>query len=108
MKVTVNPTVQIGCITFDIKFDDVVLKHDRLRGSVREEDQTIRLSHKKPDQTWAILCHELTHQCANDSGLTLSEGEIAGFATLLAQAIQSLGITPDFSKIPEHRYEEIG
>ena len=100
MKLVISPTIRIGAVKHKVKFDDVLLEHDDLRGSYRVKDEIIRLaSGRSPEQTWMVLIHEVLHICSNESGADSDENGIRGTATLLAQATLSMGIEPDFSRI---------
>jgi len=109
MKLVIPREVQIGAIKYGICRNDRLLERLDLSGHINSRDQLVRIAHRKPDQEFLILIHEVVHGICNELGITTKdtddaaedEGFIKALSTGVAVFLQSLGIEPDFSLIQE-------
>ena len=104
MKLVITPSCQIGAVTYGICRNDRLLERLDLSGHINSRDQLIRIAHRKPDQEFLILLHEAIHGICDELGITpgdQSEEFIRALSTGIAIFLQTLGIEPDFSEIPE-------
>jgi len=113
MKLVIPDIVESGHLDYRIIFDDKSLQVADSRAQVNYAEQTIRLSkygtyssdrgtHRSPAAILEALLHELLHVhnnlwCADE----LTEQQVEALAAGLTQSLISLGIEPDFSRIPE-------
>lgn len=102
MKLIIPSEIKIGCVKIRIVFnEELMFKMDTI-GYASTKDQTIYLSNRhKTDRKFGTLIHEILHICATESGAEMDESVVTGVATLMAQALVSMQIEPDFSQIPE-------
>lgn len=102
MKLIISPECQIGAHKIQIRQSENLLDKLDFRGSSNLKEQIIRLSFEKRELTniWATLVHEGLHISGQLSGLDLKEGEVIALSEFLGQFLLSLGIEPDFSRIP--------
>lgn len=103
MKLIVSPQCQIAALTYDIVVSDWVLKKMDVRASCNFKELKVRLpkDNLRVEQTFTELIHELLHIVDDTAGFEMNEGDTIIRGNLLSQALLSLGIEPDFSRIPE-------
>ena len=105
MKLVIGPKIQIGALEFNIYWNDALLEKMELQAYISSKDQAIRLAHRSPDKQWTNLIHEILHGITNEFDLRIEDEKVeryfSTFAHGLAIALNSLGVEPDFSQIPE-------
>ena len=105
MKLIIQPKAQIGAMSFDIVWCEKILKKMDLVAHVSSIDQKIYLSHRHLDQEWINLLHEVFHGIIHSFDLDIEDDKIeryiSSFAHGMAIFLNSLGVEPDFSQIPE-------
>lgn len=103
MKLVIPQEVQIGAIKYGVRRNDRLLERLDLAGHVNSRDQLVRIAHRKPDQEFLILVHEVVHGVCDEFGITGKDSEkfIKALSTGVTIFLQSLGIEPDFSQILE-------
>ena len=104
MKLLIPPEINVGPLTFQIVFNEKLLKkmHDRASANVTE--QKIRLPRETSDeQCFVLLIHELDHAAEDNCGIDFNEQNTCSRSSLIAQALMSMGLEPDFSQIPEEK-----
>ena len=97
----IPPECQIGAITYDILRNDFLLEKMNRSGYINSREQKIRVAHREVSQEFLILMHEAFHGISDEQGYELEEGCIHALSTGLTIFLNSLGIEPDFSQIPE-------
>lgn len=105
MKLVIPPEVQIGAHTFRIRWSDKLLDMAKIKASESAREQIIRLHTGLADSdTFECLIHELTHAveyiCGTDMENERESNTISRSAGI-TQFLMSMGIEPDFSKVPE-------
>ena len=104
-KLTIPPEFKLGCRTYKIRISEKILHETHCRAQVVDGEELIRLSQSQPFAMLESLMHELLHSiffiCGIDEDNDLDDKKITPMACLLAQALLTLGIEPDFSKIPD-------
>ena len=114
MKFTIAPQFTIGARKFRIVFNDFLLAKMRDDASANMLEQIVRLPYKgsasgikvTPEAQFELLLHEIEHTINVILGINASERDCTSRATLLAQALISLGLEPDFSQITEEKRVE--
>lgn len=104
MKLVIPPECQIGAMEVSIRFNDWVLHKMDVAAYINLKDQMIRLSHRKTDQEWLHLIHEALHGITDELGINFdgsTEAAINALSNGIVIFLDSLGIEPDFSQIPE-------
>lgn len=101
----IPPQGKIGCRTFDIVSSDRILDWQGHRATESCKVEIIRLhSGQSPEATFETLIHEAMHIANYLYGPDdLSEKDINLYSESLTQFLLSLGLEPDFSKIPEEK-----
>ena len=107
MKLVIPPTIQVGAHIIKLVRNEQLLEELDLRGQLDGKVPQIRLAIKgrSPSLTFETLVHEIWHFGNYTFGLdakeTDSEHNTRGASAIMAQALLSLGVEPDFSQIPE-------
>ena len=101
MKLVIPSKVQIGCRTFDIRMNDSLMEELDLKAQLVDSDDLIRMRQRSPTSMFESLIHELMHEVFYMCDLQDGEDSIRPLGVLMTQALMSLGIEPDFSKIPD-------
>ena len=101
MKLTIPNEIQLGALKFSVRRNDFLLHKLDKSGAINSKDQMIRIAHRKADMEFLILVHEALHGICDEQGITQDEGLVTAIATGFTIFLQSLGIEPDFSQIPE-------
>lgn len=108
MKLIIPSECQIVAHTYRIRINNRALGIADLRANVSYNEQIIRLStclEGKPrsnSMTFEALLHEMLHPINHlFMGGELTEQQIEQVSAGLTQMLLSMGIEPDFSKIPE-------
>lgn len=102
MKLVIPKQISVGPLKYSIVFSDYILGKMDVRASVNLREQVIRLPEKEVTSKarFMFLLHELDHIVNDLGGLRdVEEKEIEARVTLLAQALLSMGLEPDFSQI---------
>ena len=108
MKLQIQLTVQTAGLTYNIVFNKYLLEKMDDRASCNLKEQIIRLRRDMSNEyLFANLIHEIDHIAEDTAGIEINENETTARANLIAQAIMSMGIEPDFSLIPEENDKEI-
>jgi len=101
MKLVIPAVIEIGPLDISIVFSDTLMEKMNDRASCNIKEQIIRLrSGTSTDQLFANLMHEVEHVVEDVAGIDTQEDNTIGRANLLAQALLSMGIEPDFSQVP--------
>lgn len=103
MKLVIQPEVEIGAHTYQIRWWNKKMKHaaDATAQSTPKY-QVIRLDPDWSDtMRFEHLIHEIKHQIEYLLGEDSTERYITAGCSFLTQAMLSLGIEPDFSLITE-------
>ena len=102
MNLVIPSEIQIGAIKYRIVFSDKLLKKMSDRASMNIKEEIIRLQNGcSAAQLFANLMHEIDHLAEDTAGISQEEQDSIARANLVAQALLSMGIEPDFSQIPE-------
>jgi len=102
MKLVIPPTIRMGALDINIVFNQRMLDATGDKGMSNSEDQKIRLDKNlTPSHKFVTLCHEIEHIAESLIGYTTNETVVSARAHMVAQAMLSLDIEPDFSQIPE-------
>lgn len=100
-RLVILPECQIGAIKFSIYRNDFLLEKLNQSGDINHKEQKLRIAHREVDQEFLTLVHEAFHGIVAELGYELDEGCILALSTGITIFLQSLGIEPDFSQIPE-------
>ena len=102
MKLVIPSEIQVGAVKYRIVFSNKILEKMQDRASLNIKEEVIRLrSGCSAAQLFANLMHEIDHLAEDTAGISLEEQDSVSRANLVAQALLSMGIEPDFSQIPE-------
>lgn len=106
MKIVIPAVIKIGPLDISVVFSDTLMEKMNDRSSCNIKEQIIRLrSGCSNDQLFANLIHEVDHIVEDVAGIDTKENSTIGRANLMAQALLSMGIEPDFSQIPKEVVE---
>ena len=104
VKLTIPPEFQVGCKTFRIRISNKILREIDCKGQLVDKEDLVRLASRSPSSMFETLIHEIMHEiiymCALNNSPSIDETSTAPMACFLAQALMSLGIEPNFDKIP--------
>lgn len=108
MKWIVPPEFEMGACKYKIFRSQKVLEKLESAGHLSVSDEHILLPDKdlSPERMLVCLFHELDHLANNTIGVDQDEREVDGRANMMAQAILSMGIEPDFSQVPKAELRE--
>ncbi len=104
MRLVIPLECQIGGISFRIYYNDRLLEKMGLCAYISSKDQKIILTHRKTDQEFFNLIHEVVHGVVFENSIELGDNKeqtVSALGIGLATFLVSLGIEPDFSEIPE-------
>ncbi len=102
MKLVIPPVIQIGPLKYSVVFSNKLMDKLSDRSSVNVKEQIIRLQDETSnEQLFANFIHEVDHVAEDTVGIETNEQNTVGRANLMAHALLSMGIDPDFSKIPQ-------
>ena len=94
--------VTVGAVSFKILFNTDMVKKLDDRAFVSFKDQEIWLRDDMTDsQLLTNLLHEIKHVVDDTAGIEIRESEVVATGNLMAQALISMGIRPDFSGIKQ-------
>jgi hypothetical protein len=109
MILKIPPEIQVGAHTIRIRWSDRVLDAVPAPGQESCREQIIRLHHRQTKTAaFEALLHEVDHIVSYYYGIEAGDSEAAIMARAagFAQVLLSMGIEPDFSAIPDERYDE--
>ncbi len=105
MKLVIPNQVSIGARVFRIRWNGALLDPKSTKAELVDKEDLIRLAPGRTAlSTFESLMHEIEHEInylTSDDGEFGSEGRISAQTNFLCQALLSIGIEPDFSKIGE-------
>ena len=107
MKLVIPRECQVGSMSYEIVTNDWLLDKQDIKAQFSSMDQKIYLhTGLSPEATFDCLIHEIIHIANFATGKQLAESDVVGIGSLLTQALFSMGIEPDFDKMPEEQESE--
>ena len=102
MRLIISPNIKVGPLEISIVFSDTLMEKMNDRASCNVKEQIIRLrSGCSNEQLFANLVHEIDHVVEDVAGIDQKENSTIARANLMAIALLSMGIEPDFRRIPK-------
>lgn len=96
--------IKIGAHTYKIKLDSNSLEDQGDYGSCNHRLQEILINRKRPpSQKLEVFLHECLHMIKNIYGISLEEAEIGRISEGFANALDSLGLTLDWSLLEQEQ-----